>query len=556
MPTLAENLVSRYDALKTPRYLFEPDWSDIVTYILPMAHDTLRRQSPGQSRMDDMFDETAMKANDRLAATMMGAISNQALDWHRLSMHRNVLKDDQETQAWLSAVNDHLLASYGTSNFYRVMHTFYLHLSAFGTAAVWIGDSTTSPVGFTPGLQFQHVPHGTYVVAENADGEVDTLLRVLHYTPLQAFQAFGKENVSAQVRDKATRAATQDQRIAFLHAVFPREGGDATSLNNRNFPWANVYIELDERHEVEHTGHREFPFMVARWQQVNDSPWGFGPGHMALPATRTLNRMKELQIQLMEIWVQPPLKQVHEGVIGAVSLEPLAVNVVRNKDDLTPLDITGRPDLIQISQDQLERTIRDIFFNTDLEGIPDPESGVRTAFEIGERLALMARNMGPAFHRLTTESFNNGIDRVFGLELRKGALPPPPPQVFEAMAEHQGQIDVEYLGPLARAMKAANTQAISQTYGVAEQIFKSTGDPSVFDPLDADIAIRRVAEASGVPPEMIRDTLLVAQQRQARAQAQQAQQEQASVRETTESLRNVTPLMKELREQQPEAVAV
>ena len=31
-------------------------------------------------------------------------------------------------------------------------------------------------------------------------------------------------------------------------------------------------------------------------EKPSDAPWGFSPGHMALPDVRTLNLMKELQI--------------------------------------------------------------------------------------------------------------------------------------------------------------------------------------------------------------------------------------------------------------------
>lgn len=550
MPANTYDIVNCYESMKQSRYLWEPDWDDIVQLMAPMCHDITTQRAPGQSRTLEIYDSTALMANQTLASNMMGGVTNNAIDWHRLQIRDESLQDDQETQMWLSAANDHLLTVYGSSNFYQAMHTFYLNYGAFGTAAIFAGDGTSAPRGYLPNVHFTPVPHGTYVIAEDADGDVDTLIRMIHYTPKQAITLFGEDKVSGKIRELAKNPQMQDSRQAFLHAVYPREEYRDGSMNNLEFPFANCYIEMDQQHKVHESGFLEFPFAVARWEKFSDSPWGFGPGHMALPDTRTLNRMKELQIQMLALWVQPPLKQVHESVIGAVSLEPLAINVVRDPNDLTPFELSGRPDLVQISQEDLRKSINDIFFVDALQAIPPPEAGRMTAFEVAQRISQMQRLMGPAFHRLLSELLNPLIDRVFGLEWRKGQIPMPPVQVLEAAMRRGGQIDVEYLGPLARAQKSVDVQSIAQIYGIGAQIMEATQNPAVFDVLDSDLAVRKAAEAANVPPEIVRDALAVARIRQARqvAQEQRAQMEQQAAQAQT--LRDVAPFIKTLQEGQ------
>jgi Bacteriophage head to tail connecting protein len=546
VPSLAQNILDRYNALKLGLDMFSSDNQDIVNLMLPGAPDIHRWRPPGSSRTSDMFDATALMAIQMLAGNIMGNFTNQALAWHSLRFPEEALQDDQEAQGWMSAVNRHLLARYNASNFYQALQTGYLNYGGFGTMAVFAGDQTQAPAGTLPGLRFDALPHGTYVVAEDADGVVNTLIRCVPYTPLQAIQKFGREHVSSKTLEAASQPNMMDVPCAYLHATYPREDWRQGSLNNRQFPYANVYIEKETQHVCHESGWLEFPYMVPRWEKFSDSPWGFGPGHMALPDTRTLNRMKELQIQMLELWVQPPLKQVAEGVLGSISLQSLAVNVVRRPDDLTTLDITGRPDLIQISQEDLRKSIQDIFYVTALQGLPPPEASNMTAYEVAQRLTLVMRLMGPMLHRLISEGISRLIDRCFALEWRKRRIPLPPASVLEAAQRHGNQIDIEYLGPLARAQKASDVQAVASIYGIGAQIMQATGRPDVFDVLDEDIAIRRAAEAASVPPEMVRDAVAVARMREARQALQQQQQQGTQMQQTTESLRNVAPFLAQI----------
>src|SRR5262249_53375348 len=149
----------------------------------------------------------------------------------------------------------------------------------------------------------------------------------------------------------------------------------------------------------------------------------------------------------------PPLKVMQEGVIGTISMDSYALNVVRQMDALQVLDVTGRPDLVQLDQADLRRAIDDCFFVNALQTLPPPEAGNMTAYEVAQRIELMTRRMGPVFYRLLAEFLNPLEDRVFGIAWRAGALPPPPMEVLQAAQRAQGQLDVEYFGPLARSQR-------------------------------------------------------------------------------------------------------
>lgn len=548
MPTTEDRLRQRWQALRDNFMLYEPDCQDIIDLLLPSAPDISTKRLPGQSRTSRMFDTTGPTALRKLTSNLMGAVSNPALDWHQLKLGQEELQDDQEVQAWLYHVNKHLLAVYNRSNFYSAMNQFYLNYAAFGTAVLLTFNSSQTGDGYAPGLLYTVPAHGTYVIAENADGEVDTFMRLVLWTPLQAIELFGAEQVSKKTRELAGNPQMQDVPQQYLHAIYPRSMYVPGSMNSKNFRYADIYMELETQHICRESGHRECPVACARWEKLGETVWGFGPGHMALPDLRTMNKLKELQLQMLALWVQPPLKQVHEGVLSAISLQSLAVNVVRRPDDLTPLEITGRPDLVQISQQDLRASLYDIFYVTGMEAIPPPDAKDMTAYEVAQRIGIMQRLMGPAFHHLTSGVLNKVVDRTFALQTRKRLLPVPPIQLLEAAARRGGQIDIEYDGPLARAQKSGDVQATAQLIGIGMQMQQATGRADVWDVLLLDDTLRHVAEVSGFPMHLIRDQLQVQRIREAQAMGAQHQQQQVDSTVMAQNLGQVAPFISAINE--------
>ena len=517
----------RYQQLKSQRALFEFDWQDIVRYLIPGADDILDLREVGQSRTEDIYDADPLLAPLTLAGNLMGSVTNPSLDWFRFQFRNEELNGLQRVSQWLHHCNMGQLAAYNSSNFYQQAHAFYMSLGGFGTAAMYAGTRWSSGGQY---LTFRTLPIGTYCIAEDPDGRVDTLYRELCYTPKQAIQLF-EGQVSGKLRAMADNPKQCDDYQKFLHCVYPRQDRVYGRHDNQNMPYASIIFECDTKQVNDETGYEEFPFLVSRWSRMGKSPWGFGPGHMALPDVRMLNTMRHLHIQQLALWIQPPLKALQESVVGNISLEPLAINVVRQMDALQPLELTGRPDLVQIDQQQLRDSIKNMFFVHALQALPPPESSNMTAYEVSQRIEQMQRLMGPVFYSLLTDFLDPLADRVFGLRLRAGSILPPPVEVLHYAARNGGQIDVEYEGPLARAQRNSDVQSIQQTMGFAGQIAQVMQNLDVLDNFDVDLAVRHAAEVQGFPKLAVRDVVDVQRMRQARQLAQQQAAQQANLRE-------------------------
>lgn len=544
----ASRLLQRYGELLQQRTLYDHVWQDQIELMLPGAADITHFRTPGSTRTDRLFDTTAILASQTLAANLMGAVTNQAITWAQLGFREAMLKDNQAVSTWLDQIDTIMMAAYNASNFYQAAHTFYLNLCIFGTAAMYVGSTERlDKAGLQEVyLRFRTLSTGQYCIAENHQGRVDTLFRSFQLTPRQARQQFGEVKISKQLRDQSRDPREMDRAKRFVHCVYPRADVVEGKVGKANMPFAEAYIEQDTQHICWEGGYEEFPFLVSRWETVGDGPWGFGPGHMALPDVRTLNTLRELMLLQLQLWVQPPLTALEEAVVGAISLESLAVNVITRDDALKPLDLTGRPDQVRIEEATLMKSIRDLFFADALSGLPPVDATTMTAFEVAQRIEQMQRLMGPAFTRLLSEMLDPLADRVFGILWRANVLPPVPREVVEAARRNQGQLDVEYTGPLALAQKGSDVRAIGEALAVAGQIVGLTQSPEVLDNIDMDLAWRAVADANGTPRHLVRDTAQVEQIRRARAEQQAQQAAMAAQAAQAENLKNAAPMVKAL----------
>tara|TARA_B110000114_G_scaffold56688_1_gene60207 strand:- start:147 stop:539 length:393 start_codon:yes stop_codon:yes gene_type:complete len=103
--------------------------------------------------------------------------------------------------------------------------------------------------------------------------------------------------------------------------------------------------------------------------------------------------------------------------------------------------------------------------------------------------------------------------------LRGNALPPMP----EVLQEVGGDLDIEYVGPLARSQKMDEVTSIQRAMDGIMQLAQV--NPEVLDIVDVDKAGRTISDRLGAPADMLRGAEQVGEIRQSRQQQQQAQAE-------------------------------
>lgn len=524
----AVSIVRRFDSLYASDATWRATWQEVADYIFPRVSNILAKLTSGEKLTTKLYDAEGVKANQDLSAALSGSMTSAAIMWFLLKMRQKELNEMYEVKLWLEEVRDRMYLAIQQSNFSAEVNEFFLYLSAFGTAAMQIEEKAgASP--FFRGLLFRTLPIASYVIAENAEGYVDVLIHKFEYTYNQAKEAFGLEALSEKAQNKL-KANKGDEKMTVLHAVYPGE------TSHPDHKYIDHYIDYADKHTMHKGGFYEFPYICVRWSKDASELWGRGPGHTALPDIKTLNTAVKLRLKSWAKQVDPPMLVLDDGVIGRPRLTPGSLNTGRTKDALTPIENNARIDFAIQQEERLSAKIRNIFF---ADRIQLPSKQYMTAYEVQALREQMQQMLGPTTGRIESEGLTPLITRVFGLMMRTQALPPPP----DVVASTPGaEIDVRYEGPLARAQRSGNLQAVQQTLQIAAPIMQVS--PDVVDNFEFDDVVRDVAESSGMPARHLKDKRKVAEIRAARAQQQTDMADAQQQAQDAQNMKAVTPALK------------
>jgi len=270
-------------------------------------------------------------------------------------------------------------------------------------------------------------------------------------------------------------------------------------------------------------GYNEFPYLVPRWSKATGEIFGRSPSYNALPDIKTVNKAVEIGLKAWAKAIDPPLLVQDDGVIGRVRMTPGGISVVRNDGAVKPLQIGSNWQITDMKENQLRTAIRQAYYSDQLQLQEGPQM---TATEVQVRYELMQRLLGPTLGRFQSEFLNPLIERIFGIMLRNNALLERPEMLTEA------EIDIEYVGPLARSQRMEEVTAIDRLYELVFGVAQA--DPSIMDLIDHDVAMRARATLLGVPKTILRGQDTVDDIRQQRAEQQQMQQQMAMQQQQSE----------------------
>lgn len=513
----------RLAAMSGERGTWEDHWQEILDYVMPRKADITFVRSKGEKRTEVLYDSTAITANTLLAASLQGTLTSPSLPWFHMKMRSREANDDRDVQIWLEDSAQRMYDAFNDSNFNTEVHEMYLDLTSIGTGAIFVEEDSA---GFSNGgLHFKALHISEYYITENNKGRVDTLYRKYKLSAMQAIQEFGEENLGTKIlqasRDKP------DKQFVFIHAVEPTKDYErATGQKSKTkLPFHSCHVCEEDKMVVRRGGYNEFPYLVPRWSKATGEIFGRSPSYNALPDIRTLNKAVEIGLKAWAKAIDPPLLVIDDGVIGRVRTTPAGITVVRGENSIKPLQIGANWQITDLKEGQLRVAIRQAFYSDQLQLQDGPQM---TATEVQVRYEMMQRLLGPTLGRFQSEFLNPLIERVFGIMLRDGALGEAP----EILTNQQ--MDIEYVGPLARSQRMEEGVAIERLYQMAFNIAQV--DPSIMDNIDHDAAVRLRATLLGVPKSIMRDPDEIEEQREAQAMAQAQQQQMAQAQQATEAV--------------------
>ena len=511
----------RLDKLEADRGTWESHWQEILDYVMPRKAEITFLRSRGEKRTEVLFDSTAITANNLLAASLQGTLTSPSLPWFSLKLRDDDANKIRDIQIWLEDTARRMYAVFNESNFNTEVHEMYLDLCSVGTSAIFVEEANE---GFLQGgLHFNTLHIAEYFIQENSTGRVDTLYRKYKMTARQAIQEFGEDNVGTKIKEAVK--AKPDTQFNFIHAVEPTADYErATGKAKTKLPFHSCHVCFEDKMVVRTGGYNEFPYLVPRWSKATGEIFGRSPSYNALPDIKTLNKAVEIGLKAWAKAIDPPLLVTDDGVIGRVRMTPAGITVVRSDTAIKPLQIGSNWQITDLKENQLRTAIRQAYYSDQLQLQEGPQM---TATEVQVRYELMQRLLGPTLGRFQTEFLNPLIERVFGIMMRADALMPRP----EAMSGMN--MDIEYVGPLARSQRMEEAIAVERLYQLAMQVVQV--DPTVMDVINHEQAIRMRATLLGVPKTVLRGEDEVAEIREQRAAAQQQAQEQAMAQQQADT---------------------
>ncbi len=504
MPFTADEIIRDAELAKALRQPFEALWKDCMFYTNPPEYVT----TPGSKLPGDLYDSTGIYAANTAGAGIAGYLTNSSEQWFNYELTESSLMEDSEVKQYLKDCTDIVNGILDNSNFYQKIEQLDRKLVQVGAPVLYCEEDPNSVV------RFFTIGHLDCAFMEDDTERVDTMYRWREYTALQAWKKFGKK--AGPTCLKLMEGKKYTEKVLYIHAVVPRYERDASKDDNKNMPWASVWVSVPDIKIIEEKGYPEFPYFVPRWQKIDGTPYAYCPAAHALADMKTLNDMDGTILQAGKVAVKPPLVIPHDGYVLPITQKAGGLNYKLsgpNGDKIETLQNQGNLPLgLELTEQRRRRVEQAFFVDLFRQFQNDPNM---TATEVNVRNNQTMLLLGPSIGNVMTDCLSPALFRVYMIAGRAGMLPPPPQSIANK------KFTVRYTSVLARAQKMAQLNGITNTIAIATQIIGV--NPESSDVVDFDEAIREIAEINGTNPKITRDAKTVDKRRADRAAAAEKQ---------------------------------
>lgn len=518
---LRERILSRWTALKQEREPYVPQWLEISRHITPSRGRFLssasKNRNEARERWNRIYDSTAVRAANILAAGLMSGMTDPSSQWFALTTGSPDLDESQAVKVWLDQVQRIMEMAFTRTNTYQALHQGWRDVGCYGIMAMVITEDVHD------GFHCYPLAAGEYCVGVDYRGVPDTLYRRFSMTAGQLVERYGREKVSRAVVQNYD-AGKVDQEYKLIHAIEPRFDRNPRKRDNRNMPWRSVVLQIDKDDDksgvLEESGFLEFPCVVGRWgASASDIYSEEAPGMIALGDTLQLQHQQLQKGNAIDYQINPPLIMPTAARDNEIDFEPGGrsyIDAPSQKDVVqsawqVPTDINAlRQDIAEVQQRINAAFSVDMFLM-----LSGQQLGKMTATEVAERHEEKLMMLGPVLSRLNNEVLKPLIERTFNILLRQQEFPPPPPELQGA------EIQVEYTSMLARSQRAIRANSLDQFLSRIGQVAQFK--PEVLQKIDAFRMVDEYADYLSVAPSVVVPTEVA----QAQLQAQQEAQQQA-----------------------------
>lgn len=509
---------------------FKPDWQELADYFLPRSVRFLARnvnKQPAKNRK--IKDSTPLLAVRNFSSGMMSGATSPATNWFRVKVRNYGQEGDFEVKTWCSKVENLFRDIFNSSNLYRILPSVYKQIGVFGISVFAMLNDENSV------LRCRLLPIGSYKIAKNQKGDVDTICRVYMETARNLYDQFGEENVSEGVIS-AIHSNRYEEMFEVVHFVEPNKDYKPSSVWAEEKPFISVYYESSSNEEkfLSKSGFDKFPYAVFESEVNGEDVYPSEcPGVNALPDVKQLMSMVIDEGKAVKKMISPtykgPASLKNKKMIDA----PAAfIEEDENGRGLSPI-YEVNPRVLEVDSiiEKLKESIKEIFYNDLFAMILNTAERSRTATEVNELKEEKMVLLSPLLQQIHN-GLNQVMDWVFAECVRLNLLPEPPVQIMGS------NMDIEFVSTLAQAQKAVKISAMERFTTFTVNLAQSL-DPALKMKLNANKIIDDYADFANISPEQIVPTQEVEKVKKKNEEAESQKQAVQQAKEGSEIIKNI-----------------
>lgn len=542
----------RLGQLDTAYQIYRGMWQELADYYLPrtckfLVSDVNRKPKFSKA----IVDSSTGIAVRNFASGMMSGATNPAHKWFKVDIKNYKNKNDHEVKTWCADVSDLFRNIFNNSNFYNCLPNCYLQMGVFGISAMSIEKdfeidySSNTTIGNV--INCKVLPIGSYKIAKDHRGVVDTLYRCYMETVGNIVDKFGIDNVSEAVKT-AYEKENYEQLVEIVHAVEPNLRYSKKSKFSKDKKYKSVYFEKTNSNKfLSESGFNHFPYVVFETMVNGEDVYpSNSPGIESFSDVKQLMAMIRDYNKALKKIVSPPLTGPSElknkKIVDApASFTPVGTAGAAKLEAIYQVDARA----LTISQNiqDIKKIIGQIFYNDLFAMLTNSDfTQPRTATELNMRKEEALVLLSPLLQQVhsgqkqvmnITFEICLEIDETFEIQAGKRLIPMPPKQI-------QGSdIDIEFVSTLAQAQKAAVIGATERFVTFAANLSQATGDRTAIMKLNVPEIIDDYASFANIETDNVIPTEVVQAQMAAAAKAQQQQQQMAALQQGSEIIKNM-----------------
>lgn len=505
-----EQVINMRNREKTRQSNIRNLWQQASDFIYPYVNITAKFEG-GTQRTRQIFDMTPLLDAEDMVSNLKHILFPAGQQFFSIKVGNN-RKVNDNVQRYISTLTEVAHDQMFNSNFIVELDEVLRSLIIFGPAPMY-SDWTKKA-----GLTYRNTVIGSYQLIEDNKRLVVGIIITTFYTPAQAIEEFGKENVGPEVLEASGDQKRVNDNFEFIYIIKPREflNPNLSENVNTNMPWEQTVVNVKEKLTVDESGYRQFPYPTARWKRPADEKDGRGIGTEMLPQIKILNRMNRDFNEVGNKWANPA-RETLSSFEGKYRTFPGANNIVRELPTSRAIDggLNGNFNITEASLDRQTELIDRAFFKNAFNPIQDLTGDRRTTLEIRERIRGMWPKIGTPVARIWFELISPVVERTILLLIRNDVVERPPPELEGA------SFGLEFVSPFALELRSQQARAFQEWAAIVGEL--EVQFPGAVDNVDSDDAIQRLGRTLGVNTEDMASEEQRTEKREARALKEQEQ---------------------------------